>query len=203
MTVPGASLLCGLLLSTSSAQALNGLLAETSVEPRAERMAAEEPHPAELQAAELQAAEPATDNGVWGHASWTDLQGRRWSASNLLGKVVVVDFWATWCPPCLAEIPQLKKLRQRHGDRLVLLGVALDSLDRRRLTAFLHRQGMAWPQIHAPQGFRSEPADHFGIDTLPAIRIVDRRGRLVASDLRGRALEVTVRGLMSEGDGSP
>ena len=140
---------------------------------------------------------------MWGDLRWTDLDGKEWSAQSLLGKVVVLDFWATWCPPCLAEIPHLKKIRDQHGDRLVVIGVALDSLDRRRLGAFLHRQGVTWPQVHEPKGFQSELAGHFAVESLPATRMIDPRGRLVASGLRGQALDLAVGGLISVTAESP
>ena len=202
MSAAAASLLCNLLLWAPVSPASYGPTPEL---PATTSAAFEiDGHQTEMHRPDkLQTGKQAAGSGVWGDLSWTDLEGRRWSSTDLLGKVVVLDFWATWCPPCLAEIPHLKKLREKYGDRLVLLGVALDSLDRRRLGAFLHRQGVTWPQIHATQGFQSEPATHFAVEFVPATRIVDSRGRLVASNLRGRALEVAVQSLMAATAGSP
>ncbi len=62
----------------------------------------------------------------------TDLNGRTISSADLRGKVVLVNFWATWCPPCRAEIPDLIKLQDKYRDQLVVLGISEDEVPRRR-----------------------------------------------------------------------
>lgn len=143
-------------------------------------------------------AQPAETNAsVWKSTDWTDLQGRTWTAESLEGKVVLVDFWATWCAPCLAQLPHLKKLDERYrDDGLVILGIALDTLDRRQLHGFLQRHGVTWPQVHEPRSLGSEPARKFSVEAVPATRLIDRQGRLVAQDLKGRALEAAIEALL-------
>lgn len=139
----------------------------------------------------------APDRGIWQDVAWTDLDGRTWTAEELYGHVVVVDFWATWCAPCLAEMPNLRSLHETHkDDGLVLLGVALDAIDRRRLRSFLGRHGIDWPQVHEPQGVAGEAARQFEVEVVPAVLVVDPAGRVVARDLRGAALRATLEALL-------
>lgn len=136
---------------------------------------------------------------IWSTIRWVDLDGKTWSATELEGRVVLLDFWATWCAPCLAELPNLRQLAEKHpSDDLVILGIALDTLDRARLRSFLRRHGMTWPQIHEPRGVDGEVARRFGVEAVPATFLVDRGGRLVARDLHGRALEVTISTLVRQ-----
>ncbi|MEM6455899.1 MAG: TlpA disulfide reductase family protein [Acidobacteriota bacterium] len=129
-------------------------------------------------------------------AMWTDLDGQVWTPDARAGRVVVLDFWATWCAPCLAELPHLRALDARHGDDdLLILGIALDAIDRPRLRAFLSRHGVTWPQIHAPTGASSPLARRFGVGAVPVTVVIDRKGRIVARDLRGEALAAVVEAL--------
>ena len=146
----------------------------------------------------------ADASSIWRSEEWTDFSGRRWTSRDLEGAVVVLDFWATWCTPCLAELPHLRRLDAAHGDRgLVLVGVALDTIERRELRAFLLRHDIVWPQVHVPRGVEAELARRFGIEAVPATLLVDRRGRIVARDLRGRALRAAVESLLDIGSDSP
>ncbi|MEM1203863.1 MAG: TlpA disulfide reductase family protein [Acidobacteriota bacterium] len=143
----------------------------------------------------------ATEGSIWRTESFTDMEGRTYTADQLDGRVVLLDFWATWCAPCLAELPHLKALQDRHGDDgLLILGIALDAIERRDLRSFLLRHGVHWPQIHLRDGTQSETAQRFGIEAVPATVLVDRRGRLVARDLRGEALAKVVGTLVQLGE---
>lgn len=143
----------------------------------------------------MQAVSP--NQGIWQDVDWTDLDGRTWTVDEFRGHVVVVDFWATWCAPCLAELPNLRRLHEtHHDDGLLVLGVALDAIDRRRLRSFLGRHGVDWPQVHEPQGIASKAARRFGVEAVPAVFVVDTEGRVVARDLRGEALTASVEALL-------
>ena len=120
-----------------------------------------------------------------------DLNGKRWTAADLRGRVVLIDFWATWCAPCLAQIPELKRLRATYGDRFEVLSISMDSRHRRDLVAWLNRQEVSWPQVHDGRAFSSPAVRSFGVAALPASLLV-MDGKIAAANLRGKALEKAV-----------
>jgi thiol-disulfide isomerase/thioredoxin len=117
-----------------------------------------------------------------------DLHGKRWTAHDLKDRVVLIDFWATWCAPCLVQIPEFKRLRAKYGDRFEVLAISLDSRSRRDLVAWLNRQDVAWPQVHDGRAFSSPAARPFGVAALPASLLVVN-GTIVGTNLRGEQLE--------------
>lgn len=126
-----------------------------------------------------------------------DLEGRRWTGAELKGRVVLIEFWATWCAPCLSQIPLLRKLRAQYGpERFEVLGVSLNSSGRRDFVAWVNRQGVAWPQVHDGRAFNGRVARTFGVGALPASVLIDQRGRVVAANLRDAALEGAVAALL-------
>ena len=105
----------------------------------------------------------------------TDLDGKTISSSDLKGKVVLVNFWATWCPPCRAEIPDLIALQNKHRDTLVVLGVSEDEIAPEEVKAFATGQKMNYPIVMATP----ELAKIFkGVSALPTTFVVDREGRI-------------------------
>jgi thiol-disulfide isomerase/thioredoxin len=131
-----------------------------------------------------------------------DMSGRRWTAQQLRGRVVVVDFWATWCAPCWKEIPTLKTIQERWDPtRVQVIGITLDVTDRRTLVAWLNRQRIEWPQIWERDGYDSPLAERFGVVALPTTLLVAPDGRVVAMSLRGATLVAAVEALLTD-DGS-
>ena len=127
-----------------------------------------------------------------------DLEGKRWDLGSLRGRVVLIDFWATWCAPCLEQIPWLKAARERFGGRFEVLGVSLDRASRRDVNGWLARQRVGWPQVHDGRGYGGELARAFAVDRLPFSLLIDHQGRLRALDLRGEELLAAIEQLVAE-----
>jgi thiol-disulfide isomerase/thioredoxin len=105
-----------------------------------------------------------------------DLDGRTISTAALRGKVVLVNFWATWCPPCRAEIPDLVALQARYGDKVQVIGVSQDEGSVEVVKRFATEQHMNYPIVMmTPDLDRAFP----GIAALPTSFVLDRESRLV------------------------
>jgi thiol-disulfide isomerase/thioredoxin len=105
----------------------------------------------------------------------TDLEGRTIASADLRGKVVLVNFWATWCPPCRAEIPDLIKLQEKYRDKLIVIGVSEDEIPPDEVKAFVADQKMNYPVAMTTPAlgkvFR-------GVSALPTTFVIDREGKL-------------------------
>lgn len=128
----------------------------------------------------------------------TDIAGARWTLAEMRGRVVLIDFWATWCAPCLADLPELKAVRQRHTrSDFEILGISVDVTSRRTFVSWLNRHRIDWPQVHEPGGYSGKTVRQFGIDRLPATMLIDRDGTVAAMDLRGAALVARIDDLIA------
>ena len=109
----------------------------------------------------------------------TDLQGKTWRLKDLKGKVVLINFWATWCPPCLKEIPDLQALYQRFQNQgFVVLAISDEDVD--KVKPFVARHGMSYPVFVDPS---RKVIDQFSIDGIPKSFVYDRSGKLAAESI--------------------
>ena len=126
---------------------------------------------------------------------FTALAGRVVDFQELRGKVVLLYFWATWCQPCVVELPALLDLHRRHvSSGFEIVGVSLDRLGARdKLMAFVRERGVPWPQHFDPvPNGRNSLAERFGINAIPAKFLFDRSGRLVTAVRHSDGLEAEV-----------
>ena len=121
-----------------------------------------------------------------------DLDGNPLSIASFKGKLVLIDFWATWCGPCIAELPNLLKTYEKHHDKgFEIIGISLDK-DRDKLTTFIKEKKMGWPQFFDGQGWQNSLAAKYGVMSIPATYLLDKEGKIIAAGLRGDALEKAV-----------
>jgi thiol-disulfide isomerase/thioredoxin len=125
--------------------------------------------------------------------SASDLDGKPLSVASRKGKVLMLDFWATWCPPCRAELPNVIQVYKKHHDQgFEIIGVSLDS-DRDSLDTFLKKQdGMTWPQYFDGQGWTNNLAVKYGVESIPFAVLIGPDGKIIGKDLRGDDLEDAV-----------
>ncbi|MEY3480216.1 MAG: Thiol-disulfide oxidoreductase ResA [Verrucomicrobiota bacterium] len=118
--------------------------------------------------------------------SFTAVDGRKVDLADLRGKVVLVDFWATWCPPCVEEVPGVVDTYGKFKDQgFEIVGVSLDQ-DKGALEKFTAENKMTWPQFFDGKGWDNELAKRFKIESVPTMWLLDREGKLADANPRSR-----------------
>ena len=121
--------------------------------------------------------------------SATDLDGKPISLQDYRGKVVLLDFWAVWCGPCLTEIPNVKRVYDTYKDQgFDIIGVSLDT-DETRLRNYLKKNNISWRQIFSGQKWKTPLAEQYHIRSIPAPWLIARDGTLISREARGVKLE--------------
>jgi len=123
------------------------------------------------------------------------ISGREISMSGLRGKVVVVDFWATWCGPCVAEMPHMKDLYAEYADRGVeFIGVSLDQPDYKgglkKLEDYCKDEEIPWPQYYQGNFWTSAFSMSWGVSSIPSMFIIDKDGNLHSTEAGGKLEEM-------------
>ena len=133
--------------------------------------------------------------------SVTTLKGEAITIADVKGKVVLLDFWATWCGPCVAEIPHLLKLHETFGARkdFVMISISLDD-DERALKTFIKKQKMAWHHVFGEPGGAPQASTQFGVVGIPALFVLDGDGKVVATDLSGSELISRIRSMLGKSE---
>jgi peroxiredoxin len=127
---------------------------------------------------------------------FTALDGSAFDLERLRGKVVLVDFWASWCPDCLREFPTVRTVYEKFKDRgLEVVGISLDK-DQRALRNFISRKQVPWPQYSDGKGWQNEIATRYGVGSIPELWLIDRDGRVIATSVRIGDLETKVAALV-------
>ena len=119
------------------------------------------------------------------------IKGSPVSIEGLKGKVFVIDFWATWCGPCMAEMPKMKKLYAEFKDKgIEFIGVSLDQskaqggLD--KLKGFVAKHQVEWPQYYQGNFWQSEFSSSWHVNSIPCVFLVDAEGKLASVNARGQ-----------------
>ncbi len=107
---------------------------------------------------------------------FTALDGRQVDVQAMKGKVVLIDFWATWCGPCVAELPNVLAVYERLHDRgFEIVSISFDS-DRAKLEKFITDRKMPWPQYFDGKGWNNEFGRKWGVRAIPMMMLVDKKG---------------------------
>ncbi|RTL52047.1 MAG: redoxin domain-containing protein [Sphingobacteriales bacterium] len=124
------------------------------------------------------------------------VDGTAFSLSSLKGRIVLIDFWATWCAPCVKEQPELKALYEKYANsvkngKFEILGVSLDK-SKENWQKTIERFKIDWLQVSDLKFWKSPVAKDYGIEGLPFNVLIDEQGKIIAINLHGKELEELV-----------
>lgn len=170
---------------------------------------------AEQQAKRAAAAEArAKKLNALANLRFTAVDGREVDLQKLKGKVVLIDFWATWCGPCIAELPNVKKVYAAYHERgFEVIGITLENSTlsgketpeqaapklaraKQKLTEFTAKNEMPWPQYFDGLHWKNPYREQFGVEMIPAMFLLDKNGNLASTEARGEKLEAEVKRLL-------
>ena len=120
---------------------------------------------------------------------FTAVDGQEVDLAKLEGKVVLIDFWATWCGPCRAELPNVKAAYERlHPKGFEIVGISFDK-SKKDLQTFTAKEKMSWPQYFDGLYWDNKVGKKYGVEGIPTMWLVDKKGNLREMDAREKLTE--------------
>lgn len=131
------------------------------------------------------------------------LDGTKYELAKLRGKVVLLDFWAVWCTPCVAEMPHIKKMYDQVGsnEQFFMIGISLD-WDKKMLQKYLDKEKILWPQVFDSDNKEGTVADLYGVTGIPALFLIGPDGKIDAIDPRAQDIPGRIEALLKPRDPS-
>jgi thiol-disulfide isomerase/thioredoxin len=118
----------------------------------------------------------------------------------LRGNIVLVDFWASWCPDCIREMPAVRRIYQKYKEKgFAIVGISLDK-DAQALSSFVAKKLIPWPQYFDGRGWGNEFATKYGVRAIPEMWLINQRGDVVSTEISVEQLDQRIDQLMSPGD---
>lgn len=145
-------------------------------------------HPGRELKAQVEAMSQVNVGGIAPNITLPTLDGKTLSLYSLRGHVILLDFWASWCGPCLAEMPNVKNIYAKyHSKGLEIFGVSLDDKGDKWRNAIAKHE-LNWNHVSSLKGWNCPVAKEYNVTAIPRMYIIDPTGRIIAQDLRGEAL---------------